>query len=70
MINSPEQILKKYLENNGIKLIFVAERSNISPVILSRSLDGKRKLRADEFVSICQVLNLDFKDFRVEQKGA
>lgn len=67
MIDSPEQILKKHLENNGIKLVFVAEKSNINPVLLSRSLDGKRKLRADEFVSICRVLNLDFKDFK---KGA
>lgn len=64
------EIIKDYLTNNGIKQKFVAERAGIPPELFRRSLDGSRKIPADEFVAICTVLDLDIKDFKKNQKTA
>ena len=57
------KIIKKYITDNGIKQNYVADRAGIPETLLSRSLDGRRKLQADEFIAICGVLSLDLKDF-------
>lgn len=61
---SAHEIIKDYLVKNGIKQNFVAERAGISPELFRRSIDGKRKIPADEFVRICTVLSLDIDDFK------
>ncbi len=61
---SAHEIIKDYLVKNGIKQNFVAERAGISPELFRRSIDGKRKIPADEFVRICTVLSLDIEDFK------
>ena len=58
------EIIKAYIEDNGIKRSFVAEKIGMSPVLLGRSLEGKRKLQADEFIAICEVLSLDLDFFK------
>lgn len=63
-------MIKKYLANNGIKQNFVAERAGIPPELFRRSLDGKRKIPAEEFVSICVVLSLDIDYFKVTPETA
>ena len=57
-------IIKQYLTENGIKQSFVAEKAGMSPELFRRSLEGTRKLQADEFLAICGVLALDFDRFR------
>lgn len=57
------EIIKKHLVKNGIKQNFVAKQAGISPELFRRSLEGKRKIPADEFVRICIVLSLDIDDF-------
>lgn len=57
-------ILKQYINNNGIKQNFVAEKAGMSAELLRRSLEGKRKMQADEFLAVCKVLSLDFDYFR------
>ena len=61
---SANEVIKAYLVRNGIKQNFVAERANIPPELFRRSIDGKRKIPADEFIRICTVLSLDIEDFR------
>lgn len=56
--------IKQYITDNGIKQNFVAEKAGISAELLRRSLDGKRKMQADEFLAVCNVLSLDFDYFR------
>lgn len=56
-------ILRQHILENGIKQNFVAEKVGMSPELLRRSLDGKRKLQADEFIAICNALSLDLSFF-------
>ncbi len=64
------EVIKEYLSNNGIKQNFVAERAGIPPELFRRSLEGSRKIPADEFVAICTVLSLDIEDFKQEPQTA
>lgn len=57
------EVIRHRMEENGIKQVFVAEKADVPPVLFQRSLDGKRKIPADEFIRICQVLKLDLADF-------
>lgn len=61
-------VLKEYIKENGIRKSFVAEHAGIAPELLRRSLDGRRKLQADEFVAICNVLSLDLRHFRQREE--
>lgn len=61
---STTAILKEYISNNGIKQSFVAEKAGMPAELLRRSLEGKRKLQADEFLMICKVLSLDLDYFK------
>lgn len=51
--------IKKYMDDNGIKQNYVAEKTGIAENTLSQKLTGKSKLYADEFVSIILVLGVD-----------
>lgn len=64
------EVIKEYLASNGIKQNFVAERAGIPPELFRRSLEGSRKIPADEFVAICTVLALDIEDFKQKPKPA
>jgi len=58
-----EEKIKANIMEKGLKFSYVAEKVGISNDWLSKSLSGKRRLTANEFISICEVLNLDLKDF-------
>ena len=51
--------IKKYLDDNGIKQKENAKRSNIPENTFSMILNGKRKLEADEALSILKALGVD-----------
>lgn len=61
---SANEIIKAHITENGIKQNFVAEKAGMPPELLRRSLEGRRKLQADEFIAICAVLSLDLNDFK------
>lgn len=63
------EAIRNRMEENGIKQVFVAEKAQISPTLFQRSLDGKRKIPADEFIRICRVLNMDLADFSEQTVG-
>ena len=51
--------IKMYMDDNGIKQNYVADKSGIPENTLSMIFTGKRKLYADEFVAIIFVLGID-----------
>jgi len=51
--------IKEYIEVNGLKLTFVAGRSNMTIDKLSRIVNCKTKLGIEEYESICNGLQVD-----------
>ena len=52
-----------YILNNGIKQMFVVEKTGLSKDVISAILNKKRKMSADEFELICKALNKAPNDF-------
>ena len=48
--------LKNYMKENGIKQVFVSEKTGIRPQILGAMLNGQRKVEATEFFKICEAM--------------
>ncbi len=57
------EVIKKYLEENGIKQEFLVSKTRIASNTLSDILNGKRRLLADELVEIILALNVDANYF-------
>ncbi|SHJ86993.1 helix-turn-helix domain-containing protein [Hespellia stercorisuis] len=64
------EVIKKYIDDNGIKYSHVADSIGMPRELLRRSLEGTRALKADEFIKICTVLSLDLDKFDQEQEKA
>lgn len=52
-----------YVQNNGIRGSFIADRAELSPIVVSRILTNKREMTADEFERICKALHKQPNDF-------
>lgn len=52
-----------YIQNNGIRNSFIAEKTELSPMIVSRILSQKREMTADEFEKFCIALHKQPNDF-------
>ncbi|MEB2281081.1 hypothetical protein LAV73_13900 [Lysinibacillus xylanilyticus] len=50
--------IRHYIFSNGLKLNFVAEKSNIEPKKFYRVINGETKLLADDFELICKGLEV------------
>ncbi|MDU6306664.1 helix-turn-helix domain-containing protein [Faecalispora jeddahensis] len=57
------QNINFYLEQQGIKKKFLAEKASITENALNLALNGKRRLLADEYVRICLALNVPLDKF-------
>lgn len=62
--------LKAIVDSRGIKLMAISRATGIPVDAISRSFLGKRKMLADEFLSICRFLELDVSTFNRQQGGA
>lgn len=51
--------LRNYIEENGLKFNFVAERSGIQEKKFYRLINGKQPLTIEEYESICNGLSVD-----------
>lgn len=58
------RVISNRIEDRGMSITVVATRANINPELLSRTLNGRRKLKADELVDLCRVLDLTMDDFK------
>lgn len=56
-------IIAKKVEERGISISELARRVNLNNELLRRSLNGDRKLPADEMVALCKELDLKISDF-------
>ncbi len=61
------QIIKKYIDDNGIMMSHVADEIAMPRELLQRSLDGTRILKSDEFIRICRYLSLDLDQFEEDK---
>lgn len=52
-----------YILNNGIKQVFIVEKSGLNKDVISAILNKRRKMSADEFELICKALNKTPNDF-------
>lgn len=55
--------VKKYLDENGIKYSYLSEKTGMPMNILSPTLNGKRKMSAEEYFTICKVLDVPAETF-------
>lgn len=52
-----------YLASNGIKQIFLSDRTGLSPQCISFILQGKRRLDVEEYARICHALGVSYDYF-------
>lgn len=56
-------IIGERIKESGVTLVFISKKVHMSADVLSKTLNGGRNMKADEFVRLCQVLNLTLNDF-------
>jgi len=59
---SVELEVARRVKSAGVTGAWICRKTGIAKGLLYPSLQGRRELRADEFLSICAVLNLDPKE--------
>lgn len=57
------EVIARKVSEVGISNSELARRIGMNKELLRRSLIGERKINADEFVKLCEQLELDIKDF-------
>lgn len=57
--------LKDVINSKGIKLTYLASKMGISTDLLSKSINGTRKITADEFLKLCKILDISQQDITV-----
>lgn len=55
--------LKKIVEEKGLKQSYLCEHTGMTADAISRILNSNRKVTAEEFLGICQVLDVDPRQF-------
>lgn len=60
---SAAERIAQYIVENGVPQKQLAQRANMSETALSLSLNGKRRLLADEYIRICNALCLPCDKF-------
>lgn len=58
-----EQKLSEYIKANGIKVTSISERSGVDYQVLCRCLNEKQPLKANEFLAVCKVLEVNPESF-------
>lgn len=55
--------ISEYLDSNGIKRVFLCQKTGIKPAALTATLNGSRKMTVEEYANICAALGLDLNYF-------
>lgn len=61
------QKIKKYLDDNGIKYSFVADKIGMPMNMFSPLLSGKRKMSAEEYLLICKAIGINANHFSEQE---
>lgn len=56
--------LNVYVAEKGVKQVYIAQKTGLTPDTVSKMLNGNRRILADEFLLICNALNIDPNIFR------
>jgi DNA-binding Xre family transcriptional regulator len=56
--------LKAIVDERGIKQSYLCQKTGMSADCISRILNSTRKITADEFLNLCDVLEIDPRAFR------
>jgi DNA-binding Xre family transcriptional regulator len=56
--------LKKLIDDKGVKLVHLSEKTGITPTKLSLTLNKKRSLSADELFALCDILDVTLNEVR------
>ena len=59
---SVESRIAEEIKKSGMTIAAICRMTGIKPGALYPAVTGKRELRADEFLSLCQILRLDPRD--------
>ena len=59
-----ENIIKDTLHKKRLKYETICSKLGISKIYFNECMDGKNKLSAPEFISLCVFLGLKVKDFK------
>lgn len=55
--------LAEIVTERGLKQSFIAEKTGLKPDAVSRILTNKRSIQADEFLKICDLLDINPREF-------
>jgi transcriptional regulator with XRE-family HTH domain len=55
--------IAKYIEENGIKQVYLCEKTGLTKQCISKSIKGRRRLSIDEYEKICSALNVPYDYF-------
>lgn len=58
--------IKEYLVANGIKQTFIAEKTGLTPMVISDICNNGRKIDIVEYYKICKALNVPLETFLEE----
>ncbi len=61
--------IKQYLEDNGIKQNYLSEKTGIPANVINVILNNKRKIEANEYMKLCDALNLPLDYFKPKIKS-
>ena len=59
------KMIADIVEQRGIKQTYIAERTGLTVDAVSRIMRSERKLGAEEFLKICELLNVSPESFSV-----
>ncbi len=57
--------INQIVEQKGIKQTYIAEKTGWSNDKVSKLLRGAQKITAEDFLTLCSVLDLNPSDFRI-----
>ena len=57
------EAVRKYIEQQGLKQGFVAERAGITKPAMSMIMTGRRKMYAEDLKAICRALGVSPEEF-------
>lgn len=60
---TPEMWIAAKIKESGLKIYFVAEKAGIDAKVLSAIINSHRRIRADELLKVCAVLNVNPMDY-------
>lgn len=63
-------VIKDRIKERGVTLVFVSKQAHMKTDLLSKTLNGNRNMKANEFVNLCHVLDLTLEDFEAPQQAA